>query len=229
MKKAGDLYIPDRDTFFGPIFEESGDKFDEGSLLTALGIVSASIGSDLENYSAIEVGAHVGSWTRILSRHFARVSVFEPIAENAACLIENTKGLGNVAIYLDALGVCNGKRKMAIGQNRHNSGTWHFDDDGGYLVTVSTLDDHFKSTTKQPCAFLKIDVEGFEEDVLLGGLEMIEREKPVILLEMNELAERYGQSNERTIQVLEDLNYSVRARVNKDYVYDHESRFDAGF
>jgi hypothetical protein len=59
--------------------------------------------------------------------------------------------------------------------------------------------------------FIKIDVEGFETDVLLGAAQTIERCKPVILIEVfensrekvNKLMEQYGY---RKFITLEEYN-----------------------
>lgn len=68
-------------------------------------------------------------------------------------------------------------------------------------LNVTTLDDYVKNNfTEDRIDFLKIDVEGFEYELLLGSKEVLTKYSPIILVEsfedkfqkVNELLESYG-------------------------------------
>lgn len=54
-----------------------------------------------------------------------------------------------------------------------------------FTVSVTTLDTYAQKTKLSSLDFIKIDVEGYEEEVIMGGLESIEHWKPVIIFEHN--------------------------------------------
>jgi hypothetical protein len=57
---------------------------------------------------------------------------------------------------------------------------------GSYEVPVRSLD----SYDFENVGFIKIDVEGFEEAVLWGGIETITRDKPIMYIEDDRMEKR---------------------------------------
>jgi len=221
MQLAGELYIPDRDTFFGPIFESTGDRFDDRALIDAIKYSHvAAIGLDIP-VKAIDVGAHVGSWTRVMADEFDCVMAIEAVYENYQCLVKNTEHLENVSTFCSAAGPHPGFVRLAPGANEGNSGTWHIDPKGKQWTVMTTLD--FLPT--EGCRLLKIDAEGYELGVLSGAEALLENEKPVLVIEQNELSERYDATDEDIKKLLTSFGYALRAKVNKDFIYDHTSRW----
>lgn len=56
---------------------------------------------------------------------------------------------------------------------------------------------------------IKIDVEGFEPQVLRGGKETLQKHHPLLFIEFNETAlRRYGSSTQELLQLLKELGYS---------------------
>jgi FkbM family methyltransferase len=70
-------------------------------------------------------------------------------------------------------------------------------------VAVSEMSCHLKTLDSLGLAptFMKIDVEGFEHEVLMGGLETVKRHEPVIMVE------RYWNDT-RVFDLLQDLGYA---------------------
>jgi len=71
-------------------------------------------------------------------------------------------------------------------------------------VEVVTLDEFVSSFSRVD--ILKIDVEGHEFDVLLGGLDLISRFKPLIFME---IAEKNGSDSRKICDLMKSLNYSL--------------------
>ncbi len=161
---------------------------------------------------ALDVGAHIGVWTKFLAGVFQTVHAFEPVRENMHCLEKNTAEMGNVVRWPHALGHARG----AVSMIRHggNSGCWRVS--GGTDARMSTLDAHqFRDVD-----FIKIDTEGYEGYVLQGAAETLARCKPVVVIEDNGLGQRFYETEwVDPKSILRSHGYRQRARFNKDSVW----------
>lgn len=163
--------------------------------------------------SAVDVGAHIGIWTRLLSRDFTHVYAFEPNPENFACLMENTESAGNVTRSFCALGSKPGMVAQML-PPQGNSGMWRISD--GFDVEMRTLDEYAPDGVD----LIKIDVEGYEGHVINGALATIRASKPIIVFEDNGTGQKYfGDAWVDPKPILKSLGYKVRLRWRKDEVW----------
>ncbi|MFQ5626642.1 MAG: FkbM family methyltransferase [Methyloligellaceae bacterium] len=166
--------LPKGDTHFLP-FVENG-KYQIAQRLAAYKYVH-------EWDLALDVGAHVGFWTNCMAARFESVHSFEPNPETLNCLIQNKAS--NVVAHNFALGDCDRASFLALpegGNKTTSSGAWEISDDEDkafYPIEIRTMD----SLGLAP-NFIKIDVQGFELQVLEGALETIMRHRPIIIVEM---------------------------------------------
>ncbi|KAB2665561.1 MAG: FkbM family methyltransferase [Verrucomicrobia bacterium] len=73
-------------------------------------------------------------------------------------------------------------------------------------VPVTTLDDDLGET---PVAFLKIDCEGFEHRILRGAARLLERQRPLLFIEVHPFGlEKFGSSARAVVDLLSPL-YSL--------------------
>lgn len=158
---------------------------------------------------AIDGGAHVGSWTVKMAGYFSHVHAFEPKKENYDCLVKNAS-LPNVNLYNKALGQELGKSGFKEGTN---SGSGYLID--GDEVEVITVD----SLSLEDLAFLKLDVEGYEPQAVLGALETIQKFRPVVLVEQKPVTARYGKDWQTAGRILEGLGYVLKEQCNNDFIY----------
>ena len=88
-------------------------------------------------------------------------------------------------------------------RGRNNTGR------GFIRLDFTTIDEYCK--TNNPPDLIKIDVEGYQAKALLGGLGTIERNRPVIIIELHdpEKLQRFGTTNKKTVQPLFDLGYKA--------------------
>lgn len=201
---AGKMKIPDGDSYFERQFMRSGDRFQ-------FDVYQAALRHTQRRRFAIDVGAHVGSWTRAMASDFAEVCAFEPHPENFECLQENTRGL-NVSLVGAAVGESNGQCDMA--KHADNSGCWRVIHGAG--VNIVSID----SFSFGHVDLLKIDVEGYEGSVVRGASKTIYEWEPVIVFEDNGLGPKfYGDAWIDPKHVLRDLGYRRRERINKDEVW----------
>jgi FkbM family methyltransferase len=164
---------------------------------------------------ALDIGAHVGIWTRRLSQDFDKVIAFEPIPKHIECHKVNCAGLDNVELITTALS--NKKDEGVMTTKDNNSGVstlgpLKMTKDTPQYVTVQTDTlDNFK--IKDKIDFIKMDVEGFEEQVLAGAVNTIMEHRPPIFIEI--WAKKYDQ----IYPILtKDLGYSVEKESGQNYI-----------
>lgn len=133
----------------------------------------------IQDYSlAIDGGAHLGGWTRIMAAHFAQVVAFEPSAAFEQ-LRENCADLPNVQLMRAALMARHGKAACTSKPGRAITGL-RFAPDAHGEVPALAIDDLGLTS----CGLLKLDVEGCEWLALNGARQTIARCRPFIMCEM---------------------------------------------
>ncbi len=132
----------------------------------------------------LDVGANVGLTTLILATICprARIVAFEPMAENVRLLERNLRenGVGTCTVVGAAVGDGAGTVAMTA------DGPWSLVSAAGAAVPLVTLDDWCaRSLPEARIELVKIDVEGYEPNVLAGARALVRRWNPTILLEFN--------------------------------------------
>lgn len=166
---------------------------------------------------AIDGGAHVGTWSKLMADAFQKVYAFEPSPDTFECLIHNMKSIEHVDCQPYALGAMAGRVSMALdAQNeaRKNTGA-RFTRDGGDIQVI-TID----SLNLPSCGFIKLDIEGSEPKALEGSAETIRRCKPIVLFENKKLWSRhFGLPKDAVARILERHNYKLLAAVSCDEIW----------
>ena len=178
-----------------------------------------------DDATIFDIGANIGVTAAILATAAPRghILAFEPGAETYAYLLAtiDANNLSNCHSQQIALGKTSGEAGFL--SNALSGSASHMAYDGISLggsntrVTVKTVDDVVSEQKLTRVDFIKIDVEGFELDVLEGAKNTITQLKPDVFLEFNAFTLiAYGNQNPR--HVLEELKRTF------PYVY----RFDGG-
>ena len=165
--------------------------------------------------AVVEVGSHIGTETLCfadLVGPTGRVDAFEPLDDNADLLQANLdlNGADHVQVHRAAVDDAPGTLAFARPASSANTAAGHLltDDrtpDGVRAVTVPvvTLDDTVGRD--RPVRLLSVDAEGADTGVLKGGRELIERDRPVLIVEaLPPHSNRYGR------WTLDDLAAEVR-------------------
>lgn len=169
---------------------------------------------------AVDGGAHVGTWSRLMSADFAQVIAVEPSADTVAALRENmqTFACPNVEVRHVALGSRAGTVSMVLdgrAATLHNTGARHVGP--GPDVARVAID----SWELPALNFLKLDVEGSEPFALEGARATLTRCRPVVLFEDKGLWKQYGQPRNAPHLLLASLGYVKAARVSMDEIWQH--------
>lgn len=146
-----------------------------------------------ENSIVVDIGAHIGTFAIPIAKEVEKVIAFEPSADAFPFLVQNAKeNKVEVDAINKALGEQAGSGKIVV-RNASNAGANILVKGGD--IPVVTLDSEVERAD-----FIKIDVEGMELEVLLGGVQLIERSRPVVLFEVNLSQLRAHGTSPRALQ-----------------------------
>ena len=154
-------------------------------------------------YTVVDVGANIGYYTLLFESVIGpsgRIIAFEPEPDNLVELRANVNrnGLNNVTIHPYAVGSCGGTVSFARGINggvRENEESVAGD---AVQVPMVTLDDALTG----PVDLIKVDVEGYEEEVLLGAVKTLQACRPALFVEIHPRLMTSGRSVDRVINLL---------------------------
>lgn len=131
-----------------------------------------------------DCGANIGYYSLLFSRlsPAGRVYAFEPTATHAM-LVENLEhhGVTNVAAEKLALGARSGTTEASIPR------VWgHVTDRGSFPFT--TVDDYVREKGIERVDCIKVDVDSYDFDVLLGAEKTLDRFDPWVVAELTDVA-----------------------------------------
>lgn len=148
---------------------------------------------DAQIKSIIDIGANVGQFAREIADILpdAKIYSFEPIAKCYEILKVNTSAL-NIQLFPYALGDVETEQEMNVHQHTPSSSLMVMKElhEKAYpnsiksekeKITVKKLDKVFANIALEPNVLVKIDVQGFEEKVILGGIETLKKANIVIV------------------------------------------------
>ncbi|GAA3713132.1 FkbM family methyltransferase [Nonomuraea antimicrobica] len=194
----------------------------------------------------LDIGAAYGMYTFPLARLVGRrgqVHSFEPLRVPYRILerARRAAGAGQVIATNAALGPRNGRQRLRLPYRfglLPNHGWAHLltdvkrpDESGGRTMEVPVYSiDHICETRRIPWVnFMKVDVEGFESAVLEGGLRTIERQRPALLLEIEDRhLDKYGLAADDVVEPLLGMGYRMhiwwRGRWQRTHEVAHRRR-----
>jgi FkbM family methyltransferase len=135
----------------------------------------------------VDVGAHCGLYTRKLARLSSKVHAFEP-TRRMADLLRRTSA-SNVSVHEIALSDQTGDAELFVPQGDRELvyGLASLEPKPGSadqrVVSINVPTVRLDAIVHQDVAFVKIDVEGHELNVLHGAVELLEHSQPVFLVE----------------------------------------------
>lgn len=182
-----------------------------------------------KNSIVLEAGSHVGTHSVKLAKLCNTLHAFEPMPILNKYLRNNIliNNLSNVIIYNNGLSNSIGETSYdwisnhnlgASGLKNNPMGNPHGKSTNiNISVSLITID----SLNLSKLDFIKIDVEGYEEFVIQGGLETIKRCKPIITIEvwMNHFGQHNIEYTKNKYKNLIDIGYSVSHVGGPDFLF----------
>jgi FkbM family methyltransferase len=174
-----------------------------------------------EDGTVLDVGANVGVMTIHLARHLRRGTVvaFEPnpLSYATAARLVRAKGVANVVLHPWALGSAAGDVEIVMPVNGavRMHGLSHVaqgpaDTPGGdrFRVAMRALDDLselFAAGVR--VTGMKIDVEDFESEVLVGARRLLASHRPLVYCEL-----WLTPNRDRTVSLMRELGFRALVR-----------------
>jgi FkbM family methyltransferase len=168
--------------------------------------------------SVLDVGAWYGPWTYWLSRRARRVLAFEPNPDVASVLESCVRA--NVTVRRAAASDEAGTAMLTLpdgGRGTEGRASLEGLEDGTRTVSVETLrldDLELDAMDLVDLTMIKVDVEGHERAALAGGVALIARLHPLLVVEIEE---RHG-GIAPTVDLLAGLGYAGRVLVDDRWV-----------
>jgi len=211
MKQSHGFWFPDYDDHFPRMLEKSLRK--DGVIRYQWRARDAAVALCSQKRNCIDIGANVGLWACDLVNSFEHVIAFEPVQEFIDCFNKNVSKK-NYTMHPVALGRNESFIEMTIVEG--NTGHTHINQSslGKGTIPMKTLDS-FNLTNID---MIKIDVEGFEGEILAGALKTIEMNKPVLVIEQQKHEYQNDMKETPAIKILEGWGYRVVEQFNKDWV-----------
>jgi FkbM family methyltransferase len=171
-----------------------------------------------KDFNVIDVGANIGETTLNFAKivgNKGNVLSLEPDPGNFLKLSENIKqnnftnikplkiGAGNQHCFFDLFTEdINNKGKNRIRENTVSIKN---------VIEINTLETIAASENVTKVDFIKIDVEGYELKVLQGSENILNTQKPVLFIELDDKNLREQQDTAAAlVKFLEDRNYSIK-------------------
>lgn len=204
--------FPDVDEFMANEIQPDG-SYQGGHYRAAMAFVT-------DRSMAIDCGAHVGTWSKLMAADFDRVIAVEPSADTFEALATNmrTFGCANVELRHTAVGAKAGFVSMAPLDPRaealKNTGA-RFVQAGG-SIPCERIDDWELPS----CGFIKMDIEGSEPLALMGARETLARCHPIVLFENKGFwRHRFNCAPNAPQQILATAGYRQLAVAGKDVIW----------
>lgn len=213
-----------------------------GKLVFYFGDVDRKVGWACERLvrrgdTVLDIGANIGSVTMMLSSLVGdngTVHAFEPNPDMCdlirQAIVRNR--VENVHLHQVALGASSGDLSLSIPPDNAGAASLsparHTGGDKSFVVPVRPLSsfDHIRSISQ--IRLVKIDVEGFEPEVLAGAADLF-RERPpdVVLFELND-SPALSLDKHPTIRLLTELGYGFFRLPQGRLIRMRAVKFEAG-
>jgi len=166
-----------------------------------------------------DVGANIGDTTLHFAKIIgdnAKVHSFEPDPINHNSIQKNISLNNFKNIILNKIGLGNVKGSFKIhtldqknkGMNRIVSDSE--DVKNSREIQVTTINEYVKENNIQKLDLIKIDVEGYEFNVLKGSVEVLNRFHPKLFIELDdENLKAQGSSAKKLVMFLLDIGYDI--------------------
>lgn len=164
--------------------------------------------------TAVDIGGHVGLWSKVLLRHFKTVHAFEPVALHRQAFIKNVgKEILSQAAFLYPCALGEQQGEISIHTTQGSSGdSWV---EGAGSIPMYPLDDFHIADID----FIKIDCEGYELFILKGATQTIATWRPIIIVEQKpNKATKFGLRDTECVNYLKKFDYKCVAEMAGDFI-----------
>jgi len=169
---------------------------------------------------AIDCGANVGKFTRMLARNGARVHAFEPDPYSFARLQQNTAHLANVVCHNKAVGISHETVKLYRRPGFDDAPESASLSSSVFAEKINVSEDNFVEVEQidfinfiegleRPAKLIKIDIEGAEVPLL---------EEMIVAGTMDHVGLVFVETHETRIPALAERTQNLKTLASREYV-----------
>lgn len=214
MKQWRGLWFPDTETHLiewmqaNQVIVGGRPAYQYAKYERALGLLPAD-----RRRIAVDVGANIGLWSRVMLLDFLKVIAFEPVAAYRRCLELNA---GEAEVHEVALGAGRGFVNL-FNVTPGSCGDTRVEMNAEVRPTPMAPLDMYELPALD---LLKIDCEGYEQFVCEGALETLRRCKPAVIVEQKpgHASKSYNLDDQGARKLLESIGMKVRAEMSGDFI-----------
>ena len=221
---SGTIHVTDETPTLTPMtFHSNGTVWERESLEYFYNLVKQKDGP----VTIVDIGAQTGLYS-LYAKFLPHIQIhaFEPNPETYQQLTKNLElnSISNVELRNCGIGSHNDKLVLKIPYNPEEKGLCclttstplRFSSYYEHQTDIVTLDSLFYEKNI-PVHFIKCDTEGWEPNVLLGAKKTIERWKPELFLEINDINLKQCNSSEEVMfNLLDELNYDIVSIIDRE-------------
>jgi len=149
------------------------------------------LAQDLRGKTVVDIGANTGIYSYWMHKKVGpsgHVIGFEPQSEMIEHLhkVRDAFKMKNLEIAPTGLSSTIGTVTLNREMNHLGGASISFDlpnADDSITIPITTLDDYFANHRAGAISFIKCDVEGHEDEVISGGMKILDRDHPTLLIE----------------------------------------------
>lgn len=179
-----------------------------------------SVMSDRPDAVALDIGANVGHHTLYLASFCSEVHAFEPFAPLAKSIRDKVERNSLSGVHVHPLGLGDSDVELPyFAPADHNIGNGTFVAANAphpgapdCMLSVRQGDRYIESLLLRRVDLIKIDVEGFELEVLAGVRQTLRQYRPIVMLELND-ASREKLGSEDAFRTLLPPDYRTQRLV----------------
>jgi FkbM family methyltransferase len=164
-----------------------------------------------------DIGANIGGFSEMHCPYAKEINAFEPCPGPFAELMKaarrirkrgtkmtcNRLAMSDVESTMHGMRVYEAWALLPEKPGRHGL----VNDIPAFDMKVTTLDAYVRKNDIPSVDFIKLDVDGYEQRVLQGGRETIERDKPPIYIEISWLSKLLGDKPEDLGHLIFEMGY----------------------
>ena len=149
--------------------------------------------------TVLDIGAWCGTWSAELAPHCKKIYAIEPDRTHVECLLKNLSSFDNIELLDYAMGDTETSVSLT-------------DDDFTQARRIYSIGDILMKTVDsfkfEDVDLIKIDVEGFEMNVLRGAKDTL-KDCNFLMIELNNNSKKYNSSNAEIEKYLQELGFTT--------------------
>ena len=214
-----------KSSFFGSIYEGNLNNYIDwnayffGAYEKPSLLLIQHLLAKITNPYVLDIGANTGNHSLFFSKFAKQVYAFEPyeLVRKSIDQKIKTNSIKNIIIF--PVGLSDKDETLTYFEpNSHNNGTGSFvnnfttvnNTESSLKLQLFNGDNFVSSNNITKVDFIKIDVEGFERNVLLGLKKTLEKFRPILVIEYSTGTHNSFANSNQTIYDVLPSNYSIK-------------------